>query len=50
MQADYSSQDRNDNQDGSRSSHRDKADPMAVYWEKLRMDGQFGRWQKPATD
>lgn len=50
MQADYSSQDRKDNQDGSRPSHRDEVDPMAAYWEKLRMDGQFGRWQKPATD
>lgn len=25
-------------------------DPMDPYWEKLRVDGQFSRWQKPATD
>jgi len=25
-------------------------DPLDSYWEKLRMDGQFSRWQKPATD
>ena len=25
-------------------------DPMDPYWEKLRLDCQFSRWQKPATD
>ena len=32
------------------SDSRDAFDSMDSYWEKLRMDGQFGRGQKPATD
>jgi hypothetical protein len=28
----------------------DPLDSMDSYWEKLRVDGQFGRGQKPATD
>jgi hypothetical protein len=27
-----------------------ETDPMASYWEKLRMDRQFNLGQKPATD
>lgn len=33
-----------------RGNSSDPLDPMDAYWEKLRMDGQFSRWQKPATD
>lgn len=50
MHADNSSQDSNNHQDNWRSSHCDEIDSMAIYWEKLRVDGQFSRWQKPATD
>lgn len=33
-----------------RGNSGDAPDPLDPYWEKLRMDGQFSRWQKPATD
>ncbi len=33
-----------------RCNSSDPFDSMDSYWEKLRVDGQFSRWQKPATD
>lgn len=33
-----------------RCNSGDPFDSMDAYWEKLRVDGQFSRWQKPATD
>jgi len=35
---------------GPQSNCGDQVDSMDLYWEKLRMDRQFSRWQKPATD
>jgi len=40
----------NDYSQGKRGSCGDPPDPMDSYWEQLRVDGQFSRWQKPATD
>lgn len=34
----------------SKNNNSHSADPMDVYWEKLRMDCQFRSGQKPATD
>lgn len=50
MQKDQAKKDSNHHCQRERCDGGDPLDSMDAYWEKLRVDGQFGRWQKPATD